>query len=280
MKCRMDIREGAARPAVLVAVLASLGAAAPGCIDNGGSLVIVQAQEPEVMDNKVCGVPDKRSIRRSEGILDVGLDRDYPYFLFPLIGNLMPAIGRTGREVEPNRIEITGAQIRIEPPPGVPVPWQDSCPAQFDYAGQLQLDPTGEGSVKLEAIRPCHSKLFRGLFERGQLDPNLNEIVRFRVIVRAKGKHGGVGILSDPFEFPVRICYGCLQTGFPDAEFAQFNFPNTPNCAKLFINPYAGNPCNPAQDRGPILCCARDGRKDALECPGLPRGPKPMGAMP
>lgn len=266
--------------ALRLALWGALGPVALGCVDNGGSLIIVEAQEPTMIDNRFCAVPEKRGTRRSDGILDVGLDQDYPYYLLPLVANLMPTIGRMGKDVEPNRIEITGARIRIEPPPGVPVPWQDTCPAQFDYAGQLQLEPAAEGSLKIEAVRACHAKLFRDLFERGQLDPNLNENVRFRLIVRAKGKHGGVGILSDPFEFPLRVCYGCLQTGFPDPEFAQFNFPQVPNCAKLFVNPYKGNPCNPAQDIPPILCCARDGRKDALECPGLPRGQRAMGMMP
>jgi hypothetical protein len=251
---------------------------AGACVDSGGSLIVVQTQDPVVTD-KVCGPPMGRAGRRSEGTLDVALDRDYAYFMYPLVSNLMPAIANKEADVEPNRVEVTGARVRIEPPPGVNVPWQETCPAEFDYAGRVTLKPGEEGSIPVEALRPCHARLLRELFSAGALDSRITEIVRFRVILRAKGRHGGSGIVSDPFEYPLRVCFGCLQTGFPDAEFAQFNFPQVPNCSKLFVNPYTGNPCHPAQDKGPILCCARDGRPDALECPGLPRAPRPAGTM-
>jgi hypothetical protein len=88
--------------------------------------------------------------------------------------------------------------------------------------------------------------------------------------VRARGRHGDSEVLSEPFEFPIQVCYGCLQTGLT-GDFAQFNFPQTPSCDLLGDHPYTGNPCGPAQDFGPLLCCALDPKAEALECPARPR---------
>ena len=97
---------------------------------------------------------------------------------------------------------------------------------------------------------------------------------------RAKGRHGGTDIHSDPFEFPIRVCYGCLQTGF-DGQYAAFSFALSPPkviaCDNLTENPYKGNVCNPAQDTGPILCCAQDAKGERLVCPAIP-GAKPASA--
>ena len=52
----------------------------------------------------------------------------------------------------------------------------------------------------------------------------------------------------------MRTCIGCLQTGFKDV--AQYNFPARPTCSSLTTpNVDRGNPCNLAQDYGPMLCC-------------------------
>ena len=72
------------------------------------------------------------SIRHDRGILDVALDKPYGYELFPLVANNLQPIAAEG-EIEPNRVSVTGAQVKIVPPPGVNVAFSEACAAEFDY---------------------------------------------------------------------------------------------------------------------------------------------------
>jgi hypothetical protein len=241
-----------------------------GCVDAGTALTIVQNQIPETSDTAGCIVPAGRTeLRRAIGTLDVGLDQSYPYYMFPLVNNgLHPLAAGT---IEPNIVNINSFQVRIEAPPTVGVEWSAACPVQFDFPSPMMLQPGEQGVALVEALRPCHADLLRKLMQQGKLSSSLSEHVIFRLIVRAKGRHGGTEILSDAFEFPLRVCYGCLQTGFLDPAYADFGFPSIPLCSRLAANPYQGNRCNPAQDTGPVLCCARDAEGKQIECPGVPR---------
>ena len=169
---------------------------------------------------------------------------------------------------------MNGARVKILPPPGVPVGFSDNCAAEFDSVGNANIPPGEVRAMGVEALRSCHAALIRDLFRAGRLNASIAEKVDFRVVVRIKGRHGGTDILSDPFEFPIRVCFGCLQTGFA-GPFSAFNFPQpVPACDKLTSNPYQGNPCpgQIAQDVGPVLCCARNNDPANLQCPGRPPG--------
>lgn len=238
------------------------------CTDANGSLVVVQAQVPD----DSCAVSDSADdmARLESGVLDVALDQLYSYKLFPLVqNNLLPLAA--DNDIEANRVSVTGARVKIVPPTGVTVPFRGDCAAEFDHPSQSTIDPGSQRAIRVEAVRACHASLFQELFKQGALNPAVGESVYFRVIVRIKGTHGGSQILSDPFEFPVRICYGCLQTGF-SGPYSLFNFPRTPPCSALDDNPFLGNRCGPAQDFGPILCCARDEQGTVLQCPAVPAG--------
>jgi hypothetical protein len=268
---RGNVNSGANRQASGLRMLALAAAMVGGtaCTDANESLVILQAQRPDDM----CVINDdvQGSIRHDRGVLDVALDKPYGYELFPLVVNNLQPIAAEG-EIEPNRVSVTGAQVTIVPPPGVNVAFSEACGAEFDATGSAQMGPGETRAISLEVIRSCHSALFRDLFAAGRLNSNTAEKVDFRVIVRVKGRHGGSRILSDPFEFPIRICYGCLQTGF-DGPFATFNFPaKLPACEALPTNPYRGHHCPNliGQDIGPILCCAQNNDPSDLRCPASP----------
>lgn len=261
-----------------VAALALLAAVAPialgSCmVESGSSIVIIQNQAPTVMGGG-CVIPASRGdLRTGIGTFDVILDRSYPYFMYPLLESRLPS-GLGVNSADPNRVDIQSWEVRIEPPPSITVEWSAACPAQYDFPSPLVIMPGEAASSIVEAMRPCHSDLLRSLFQQGKLASSFSERVIFRLIIRAKGRHGGTAIKSDPFEFPVRVCYGCLQTGFGDPAFADFSFPRVPPCRQLVTNPYQGNPCNAAQDFGPLLCCAKDVEGKDLECPGVPRAPR------
>jgi hypothetical protein len=244
------------------------------CVDAGGALTIVQNQVPTMgmsAAEQQCVIPSTASTARNAlGTYDVALDHSYPYYMYPLLHNGLPMI--TGN-VDPNLIEVTRWSVKIEAPPTVSVPWNPGCPAEFDYPNPLSLHPGDQASAVVEAMRPCHGDLLRQLMQQGKISASFSERVIFRLIVRAKGRHGATEIKSDPFEFPVRVCYGCLQTGYGTKDYADFAFPKVPACSKLTgDNPFKGNLCNPAQDVGPLLCCALDAEGKTLECPGIPRG--------
>jgi hypothetical protein len=245
------------------------------CVDAGGALTIVQNQVPAaaMAGQTSCVIPSMPSTDRNAlGTFDVALDHSYPYYMYPLLHNGLPSLMAT---VDPNLIEINKWSVQIEAPPTISVAWNPGCPASFDFPNPLVLHPGEEAAAIVEAMRPCHGDLLRQLMQQGKISSSFSEQVIFRLIIRAKGRHGATEIKSDPFEFPVRVCYGCLQTGYPDKDFADFAFPKVPACDKLLSNPFTGNACNPAQDSGPILCCAKDAEGKQLECPGIPRGTAP-----
>jgi hypothetical protein len=244
------------------------------CVDAGGALTIIQNQIPEAAtDTHACVVPAMASMEHNPlGIYDVALDRSYPYYMYPLLHNGLPMLAQG---VDPNLIEINKWSVKIEAPPTITVAWSPACPASFDFPGPLSLQPGDSAPAMVQAMRPCHGDLLRQLMQEGKISSSMSEQVIFRLIIRAKGRHGSSEITSDPFEFPVRVCYGCLQTGYNDRDFADFAFPKVPACDQLLSNPFTGNACNPAQDTGPLLCCAKDAEGKQLECPGIPRGTAP-----
>jgi hypothetical protein len=264
--------------ALSAAALALLG----GCVDTGGGLAIIQNQVPtiEVSMGQAasCTIPAESSAKRNVlGTYDVALDKSYPYDVYPLISNELPVIMAA---IDPNLIEVTRFSVKIEPPPTVMVAWSPACPAEFDFPTPISLRAGEQASAIVQGMRPCHGDLLRQLMQQGRISSSFSEQVIFRLILRAKGRHGSTEIRSTPFEFPVRVCYGCLQTGFGDPQYADFGFPRVPACDKLVSNPFPGNPCNPAQDVGPLLCCAMDAEGKQLECPGIPRGAPPPSSGP
>jgi len=260
------------RAARTLALTTLVGAALPflsACdADVNGALVIVQNQIPEI-EEKRCVIPAKRDALRSfSGTYDIYLDQDYPYYLHPLVHNGLPPIAAEG-QIEPNRIEYTGVEVQIVPPPGVAFPGTAACPIEFAFNDRASVEPEGDISSRVQVLLPCHARLLRDMFAQKLLPDAPDAQVRFRVAVRAVGRHAGSTIKSEPFEFSIRVCKGCLQRGFT-GPYAAFDYPNgVPVCSDLRANDYVGNLCNPAQE-AQILCCSHEG---VLECPGRPRAP-------
>lgn len=259
------------RLALTALLAAGLPALAACTTDVNGALVIVQNQVPESEDG-ICLIPSKGdTVRLISGTFDVDLDRDYPYFLYPLVRNGLPPLADEGR-VETNRIEYEGVEVKIEPPPGVDFPGTDACPNEFAFNERYSLAPEAEIGSKVQVLLPCHSALLRQMFNAGALPSDFATHVRFRVSVRAVGKHTGSTLKSEPFEYVIRVCKGCLQRGYQEG-YAVFDYPNVPKCDALETNPYQGNPCNPAQDQI-VMCCLGSAAGATLDCPGRPRPPE------
>jgi hypothetical protein len=266
-----------------VGVFLSLAACVVG--DGPTGLLIVQDQwlEPGTGAN-ACTVPaSATSTRRVEGVLDVALlDQGYhtPHYLFyPLVQNqLAPLSGLVGSGVgapveEMHNIIMKSFHVKLEVAASadISIAWDPACPGEFDVPAETsQVAPGGFLSEVVEIIRSCNAA---PLYEYLQLQPSTE--IAVTATIRAKGHLGSANISSPPFTFPVRACYGCLQTGYPDPTL---DFPAVAKCSDLPANPYTGDPCNPAQDQM-VLCCALDydaqGNATVLQCPAVPAAKSP-----
>jgi hypothetical protein len=274
--------------AIPVGVFLSLAACV---VDDGPTgLHIVQDQWLESGTGTTsCTIPaTATSTRRIEGVLDVTvLSRNNTrYYLYPLVESFLApfaglASGASSPVEEKNNIIMKSFHVKLDATTsdGTSVTW-DACPGEFDApVDTFLLKPGGTVSEIVEIIRPCNAA---PLFDSLQAAPSASSLT-VTATVRAKGHLGSSDIESPPFTFPVLVCYGCLQTGYSDAAAAQFSFPAVPQCSDLTVNPYTGNPCNPAQD-DTILCCAMGadalGRATGVLCPAIPMPATPTGATP
>ena len=231
-----------------------------------------------------CTVPASATpARRVEGVLDVALlDQGYhtPHYLFyPLVQNLLgPLSGLAGTGAgapveEMHNINMKSFHVKLEVAASAEtsIAWDPGCPGEFDVPAETsQVPPGGSLSEVVEIIRSCNAA---PLYEYLQVQPSTALTVT--ATIRAKGHLGSANISSPPFTFPVRACYGCLQTGYSNPAL---DFPAVAKCSDLPANPYTGDPCNPAQDQQ-VLCCALDydaqGNATALQCPAIPTGAAP-----
>jgi len=237
--------------AVAVAML-SAGA----CANPTSTLVIVQNQQPTVDDSNACVVSsDSSESPTSTGFYDVDLDRAYPYYLYPLIQNRLPSI-KTAGGIERNSIVLQRVQVTVHAPPGVDAGWDPRCPATFDSPATAVLDPSQARAVRVEGMRTCHGQRLRALIDEGAIPADTSQPVYFTVELTAVADRAGSTQRSDSFPFQVQVCAGCLQSMYPVV----------PLCADApHPNPYTGNPCNIAQDKGTVLCCRNPGGD--LVCP-------------
>jgi hypothetical protein len=221
---------------------------------------IPQFQTPETKD-RMCLTSTAPSIERMvQGTLDLALDKNYPYLLFPLVALQSGA----------PELLLSFIHVRVSGPPGVTVAWPAGCPAEFDVRfGAFDFPGGSMASGGIEAVQACHEDALRALFVKGVLDARLDAKVMIKLTVNAKAYLDKLEVPSAPVDFPIRVCMGCLQTGFP-VPYKDYDFPKVPLCSQLTANPFLGNPCSPAQDFGPVLCCARDAAGAQLQCPARP----------
>jgi len=261
---------GAARAALLCS--AALGAG--GCIDNSGLLIILQNQMPTVVDvaSRNCQAGSTASASPvGSGVLDLEVGTNPPplYMMYPLVQSTLPARAASPGQVEPNTVYVDGVRGTLVPPPGLTMTWPADCPASFYWPSTAALLPGTTLGLSAQVIRPCQAQAIHDRFASGDLPSDFSQQVLFTIEMRVVGRvTSGSEITSDAFRFAVRVCIGCLQTGFSD--IAQFNYPARPACGVApKPNPYHGNPCNLAQDTGPLLCCTGDMNQPVCPAPDM-----------
>ena len=255
----------------LVLAAGFCGVVGGACVAESGIMVIVQNQIPvfDSVTGMCSGTATGSDVPAAEGVLDLGVGDTANYLMWPVVQSRLPALSTMGR-AEPNTVHLSHMHVTIHPPAGYNFPWSDpasGCGDSSDPSFPQLLDPGASASTRIEAVLPCQAKQILAQFRPGGLNPDLNERIYFTLEIRAHGsRSSGDLIASDPYKFPLRVCVGCLQTGFLD--LAQYNYPGLPRCdVAPRPNPHKGNPCNIAQDTGPLLCCLDDSSKPVCPSP-------------
>ena len=243
--------------AILIASgLASLGAGGSGCANPPATVVILQIQKPKIdADTHACVVGTDLQDPRLDGVFDVDLDRDYPYYVYPLVQNRLPSLQTSGG-VQRNAVSLTAIRVDIKPPAGVNADWAAGCPGTFDSPASVMIDPNQTQALAVRGFLPCHARRLRELIAQMAIPADNSQPVFFTLDLKAVASHNGDSVESDPFQFQVSVCAGCLQSMFP----------LTPACIDApKPNPRPGNLCNIAQDGPQVLCCLDS--QGGLVCP-------------
>jgi len=246
------------------------------CETQKGMLFVEQNQSPEIGDDGVCTVPaEKTEATIPRGVLDVAFDQPKAYFLYPLIKNAIE--DSLDMSPEATVVYVDRAKTVVHPEPRLPLPdFGADCPTTFEEPLAFRLEGGDTISGAMRVLLPCHAQRIKRYFEEPPdqplYPPDQNVELYYTVDFSVSGNRAGSHIESDPFRFPIRVCYGCLQLQSPDGSLT------TPLCSTMPPeNPYTGNPCNYAQDFGPVMCCSNDleGGNGELICPapGVPAGP-------
>ena len=109
------------------AMMGVVAAFASSCTDGATSLVVLQA-EATLDSDQGCVRPTALSpAPLDDGVLDVDLDRPYPYWLYPVLENRMPPLATNGG-LEPNAVSVEGFEVQVRPPNGVSWNFQRRAP--------------------------------------------------------------------------------------------------------------------------------------------------------
>lgn len=224
--------------AVAVGVLAT--AFTPACAENDQSIFVrMVLAPPSNRQNGTClYTADPTQPKMSEGLVDAAVRDTYSSTL--LVSNqLIPRGDANSTRAESNRVHINGAVVRVSDPNGGAI-------GEFTSLGSATIDPQVNNApsfapVNVDAIDPpTMAKIAEGL-AAGQSKLVVANIKAFGRTL------GGVDVESGEFQFPIRVCNGCL------VSFASGDDPATPgvDCNLPLAEGGGGQtslPCAPGQD--------------------------------
>jgi hypothetical protein len=246
----MNLLRPPGRLLLLSALTSLLSLAACGRIP--GQFEIISDQVP-MAGTSGCMVPVGAATIQGVGRLDLSIvrgDADSAYLFFPLLKNNLP--GPTGSGPDTNQIQMSGFNVDVTALAGTTaatdqVLADNSSYAHFRAVWSGGIDSGGgEMGAIVDAVPVA---LATQLLNLGGVAAEPSALLNLHV--QAIGTTvGGTAMQSDPFDFPVEICVGCLVA-------------NVQACPYMSAPANPGNPCNPAQD-DPVDCCTDNG---ALICP-------------
>jgi hypothetical protein len=236
---------------LLPGLLAAFVACA-GCAENDVSVSIVEIEA--LLKQNMCVATSVMVGTQlpaiSRGTLDIDLDRqlniNYGYIAYPVVRNNLTnhPVGPAPNQVEINGMDVTGANVTISLPAGVPAP--AGVPLSYFYPSAAgHLDPQQTAPMFLEVVPQALAVGLAGQIPTGG---RLTLLARIRPVVIKQNNQ----IVGGPVDFPVDLCNGCLETFFTP--------PTCPYPTGATIN--TGG-CIPQQDQS-ISCCKLS--SGALHC--------------
>lgn len=215
----------------------------------------------EIVNNQVptanCAIPVNESIYQGQGTLDAKLVRSgsgSAYFVFPLLKNNLDAATSGG--VDTNKIVLTSFAVDISVLTGPPeitslVNMLNDDPnlsALLHYQTPWSGSIASGGGQLSASVAALPVELAGRMLGTQGLSIQPSTWVNLRI--RSFGHTTTRDIESDPFDYPVAVCDGCLIA-------------NTQPCPFQSAPLNVGNPCNVAQDY-PVDCCTAG---NELICP-------------
>ena len=247
------------RAVVAVPFLLVCGLAACGRVP--GQFEVLQNQAPK----PGCAIDTDEMIYRGEGHLDVslvGAGASSAYWIFPLVVNNLP--GSTSGGPDGNEIDVHSFAVDIGPSPHGSMPANvqalfdkiNSDPSLPDYALLHYSLPwavtiKSGGGKAATAVNGFPVALAQQVLATGDVGVSATSML-VNVRVRVFGSTNTQDIESDPFDYPIYVCNGCLVA-------------NVLPCPYTLPPANPGNECNIAQDSY-VDCCSFNGE---LICPPI-----------
>jgi len=249
--------EPPARAVQAVFVLVACGLAACGRVP--GQFEIVQNQQPQ----QGCAIDTSETLYRGDGTLDLQLVNSgagSAYLIFPLVRNNLP--GPSGGP-DTNQIRMNSFAVDIQPskfgvlPPNVALlfdtlnraPSSSADYALLHYSVPWSATISSAGGTAATLVGAFPIDLARRVAATGDVGVSRTSMI-VNAHIRAFGSTGTQDYESDPLDFPIYVCSGCLIA-------------SVLNCPVAAEPTYTGNPCNVAQDNM-VECCSLNGE---LFCP-------------
>lgn len=236
--------------AIAVVALGALSTAVmPACAENDQSIFIRSMLAPaQNRQNNMCvysSDPSQTAI--SEGLLDVGVTDSYQASL--LIGSqLIARANQNDARGEANRARLDGAIVRVTDPNGGSL-------GEFTSLGSGFVEPqvNNQPSFSPFFVTVLDSATIKKLAEQVTGPQSKLVVVNIKVFGRTLG---GVDLETGEFQYPIRLCNGCL------VSFASGDDPATPerDCSlPLESGGSTTLPCHAGQDE-PVPCQVCAGR--------------------
>jgi hypothetical protein len=227
-----------------------------------GQFEILQNQAPTA---GTCEITTDRMVYRGEGTLDLALvsaGQEAAYFLFPLVINNLPgsmAGGPDGNEIDVHSFAIdigTNKQSYLPPKVDDLFKTLNETPGSSDYALLHYSQPwavtiSSGGGLAATFVDAFPVALAQRVLATGDVGVSSSSMT-VNARVRVFGSTNTQDMESDPFDYPINVCNGCLVH-------------NLLPCPYTSAPAFTGNLCNLSQDE-PVDCCSLNGN---LVCPAI-----------
>jgi hypothetical protein len=221
----------------------------------------------EILNDQVpqpgCLIGVDTTVYRGRGTMDLSLVRAGSrggYVVWPLMKNNMPA--PTSGGIDNNQIFISSFAVDISPLnaptqtgillAGIEAGTDTTNPRSLLHFKQPWSGTIGSGGGLLSASVPAFPvNLARAISATNEIDVSPGSLT-MNLRITAFGNTPYQDIQSDPFDFPIAVCAGCLVG-------------NVQACPYQTAPANPGNECNVSQD-AVVDCCTQNG---TLICPPL-----------